>query len=172
LRGKQVVDLKGTPRVDVPTGEGPLGIALMQTVMKSYPWYQAIVKGLTSTIDLTGAILIAFFGLLKSLFMGHGVSADVSGPVGIAVLTKDVTNLGLVYILQFAALLSINLGIINALPIPALDGGRILFVIIEKIRRQRVSQETEQIFHTVFFVLLILLMVVVTFRDVGKLIMK
>lgn len=172
LRGKQVLDLKGTPRVNTPEGQGPLGIALMQTVTKSYPWYQAIWNGLIYTVNMIGAILVAFWGLLRGLFMGHGVSADISGPVGIAVLTKDVTNLGFVYILQFAAIISINLGIINALPIPALDGGRILFILIEKIRRRPVSQQTEQVFHTVFFVLLILLMVVVTFRDVGKLIMK
>jgi regulator of sigma E protease len=90
--------------------------------------------------------------------------------VGIAVMTKQVTQLGLVYILQFAAILSINLGIINALPIPALDGGRILFVLIERIKGSPVSQKTEQVFHTVGFLLLIGLMVIVTFKDVWRLI--
>jgi len=170
IRGKETLELKGTPRVNAPEGEGALGVALAQTVIKRYPVHLAIWNGLVSTISLIGVILAAFGGLLKALFMGQGVSADISGPVGIAVLTRDVASLGLVYILQFAALLSINLGIINALPIPALDGGRILFILIEKIRRRPVSQRVEQYFHTFFFVLLILLMVLVTFRDVGKLI--
>jgi len=83
-------------------------------------------------------------------------------------LTKQVTALGLAYILQFAAILSINLGIINAFPFPALDGGRILFVLIEKIKGSPVSNKTEQFFHSVGFVLLISLMVYITFRDVLK----
>ena len=90
---------------------------------------------------------------------------EVTGPVGIAILTKQVTGLGLVYILQFAALLSINLGIINGLPFPALDGGRILFILIEKIKGSPVSQKIERAFHTIGFVLLITLMIVVTFKD-------
>lgn len=95
--------------------------------------------------------------------------ADVSGPVGIAILTKEVANLGLVYIIQFAAILSINLGIINILPIPALDGGRILFVLIEKIKGTPVSQKVEQAFHTFFFALLMLLMLAVTYKDIVRL---
>jgi regulator of sigma E protease len=100
--------------------------------------------------------------------MGQKAGVDVAGLVGIAVLTKQVTALGLAYILQFAAVLSINLGIINAFPFPALDGGRILFIIIEKIKGSPVSQKTEQFFHSLGFILLILLMVYITFRDVLK----
>jgi regulator of sigma E protease len=170
IRGKQNITLHGTPRVDVPTGEGPLGISLAETQIVQYPWYQAFWKGLVLTGNLIIAILVAFYGLLRSLFMGQSVGADVTGPVGIALLTRDVTNMGLIYVIQFAALLSINLGIINILPIPALDGGRILFILIEKIKGKPVTQKVEQMFHTVFFALLILLMVLVTFHDVAKLI--
>lgn len=102
--------------------------------------------------------------------MGQSIGAEVTGPVGIAVLTKDVTQLGFIYVLQFAALLSINLGIINALPIPALDGGRIFFILIEKIKGSPVTQKVEQAFHTAFFMLLIMLMLAVTFHDVMKLV--
>ncbi len=92
----------------------------------------------------------------------------MAGPFGIAVMTKQFTALGLAYVLQFAALLSINLGIINAFPFPALDGGRILFIIIEKIKGSPISQKTEQFFHSAGFALLILLMLYITFRDVLK----
>ncbi len=169
-RGGQSIEVNVTPRENAPTGQGPLGIALAQTVIKSYPIYQAIWNGLVATFNITLAILIALYDILKKLFMFQGVGAEISGPVGIAVLTKQVTTLGLVYVLQFAALLSINLGIINALPIPALDGGRILFILIEKIKGSPVSRKTEQAFHTVGFMLLILLMILVTLRDVLKLI--
>ena len=93
---------------------------------------------------------------------------DVAGPVGIAVMTRDVTNMGFVYVLILAALLSINLGIINGLPIPALDGGRVFFLILEKIKGRPVNQKVENVFHTVFFALLIFLMIVVTFHDITK----
>ncbi|HLN18714.1 MAG TPA: site-2 protease family protein, partial [Patescibacteria group bacterium] len=169
FRGKEIIDAKGTPRVDFPAGQGPLGIAMAQTEIISYPWYEAIWKGLVSVFNLTITILVAFYGLLKSLIMGQSVGGEVTGPVGIAILTRDVTKLGFVYILQFAALLSINLGIINILPIPALDGGRIFFILIEKIKGSPVTRKVEQGFHTAFFVLLIMLMIAVTFHDVLKL---
>lgn len=167
-RGNQILNLKGIPRVDAPAGQGALGVGLAETVVVRYSFFQAIWKGLTTMLNLILAMLLALYGILKHLIMGQGVGADVAGPVGIAVLTKQVTTLGLIYVLQFAALLSINLGIINILPIPALDGGRILFILIEKIKGSPVSQKTEQLFHTVGFILLIMLMILVTFRDVMK----
>lgn len=167
-RGDQVLELKGMPRTDAPTGEGPLGISLAETIIGKYPWYQAMEKGLLTVFDLIVAMLSVLLGILKSLLVGKRIAVEVAGPVGIAVLTKQVATLGLVYILQFAALLSINLGIINAFPIPALDGGRVLFILIEKIKGSPVSQKTEQFFHTIGFILLILLMMYITLRDVLK----
>jgi regulator of sigma E protease len=90
---------------------------------------------------------------------------DVTGPVGIVYLTKQMSDLGIAYLLQFAALLSINLAIINILPIPALDGGRILFVLIEKLKGSPVSRRTEGLIHQIGFILLLLLMVIITVRD-------
>ncbi|MFA5962355.1 MAG: RIP metalloprotease RseP [Parcubacteria group bacterium] len=169
FRGKEKLALKGTPRVDAPEGQGALGIALSETTLVKYVWPEAIWKGLVAVWDMTAMIFAGLFGLIKMLFAGHGGSADVAGPVGIAILTREVANLGLVYIIQFAAILSINLGIINILPIPALDGGRILFVLIEKIKGSPVSQKVEQTFHTIFFALLMLLMLAVTYKDIAKL---
>ena len=168
-RGNETLNLKGIPRITYPESQGALGIVLVETSIVRYPWYQAIWKGLTSTLDLIAAILVAFFGILKNLLLGHKVMVDVAGPVGIAVLTKQVTQLGFVYILQFAALLSVNLGIINILPIPALDGGRILFILIEKIKGSPISQKVEQMVHSISFALLIAFMIFITFRDIVKL---
>jgi regulator of sigma E protease len=169
-RGNQILNLTGVPRADVPEGQGALGIGMAETVIVRYGFFEAIWKGLVDMLNLIWAMLVALYGILRNLLMGHSVGADVAGPVGIAALTKQVTSLGLVYVLQFAAILSINLGIINILPIPALDGGRILFILIEKIKGSPVTQKTEQLFHTIGFILLILLMVLITFRDVTKLI--
>ena len=169
LRGKDRVSLRGTPRVNTPEGQGSLGIALSETILVKYSWPEAIWKGLLAVWDMTVMIFVGLFGLIKMLFSGQGGSADVAGPVGIAILTREVANLGLVYIIQFAAILSINLRIANIMPIPTLDGGRILFVLIEKIKGSPVSLKVEQTFHTVFFALLMLLMLLVTYKDIVKL---
>ena len=168
-RGNDVLNLKGIPRFDYPADQGSLGIALVKTAIVSYPWYQAIWKGLTTTFDLIITIIVTLFNILRNLIIGEKASIDVTGPIGIATLTKQVTALGFVYILQFVALLSINLGIINGLPIPALDGGRILFILIEKIKGTPVSQKVEQLSHSIGIALLIALMIFVTFRDIVKL---
>ena len=167
-RGNENLEVNLVPRKNAPEGEGPLGVALAQTEIVRYSFFSAIWEGFLTTLNLIAAIFVALVGIIKSLFMGQGVGADVAGPVGIAVLTKQVSAMGLVYILQFAALISINLGIINILPIPALDGGRILFVLIEKIKGSPVSQKVEQAFHSIFFALLIILLILITFRDIGK----
>lgn len=168
-RGNETLDFTGTPRTDFPASEGALGISLVKTAIVSYPWYESIWRGVQTVVDLAGMIIVAFGNLLWKLITGHSVGMDVSGPVGIAVLTGQVAKLGFIYILQFTALLSVNLAIINILPIPALDGGRILFILIEKLKGSPVSQKFEARAHNIGFALLITLMVVVTFRDVARL---
>ncbi|MFA5777547.1 MAG: RIP metalloprotease RseP [Parcubacteria group bacterium] len=167
-RGKESLTLKGEPRVDYPEDQGALGISLVRTAVVSYPWYEAIYKGLTTVFNLIWLIAATLFSIIKDLIVGQKVSVDVSGPIGIAYLTKQVTDLGFTYILQFIALLSINLGIINGLPFPALDGGRILFILIEKIKGKPVSQKVEQFAHTFGFIALIVLMILVTFKDLMR----
>ena len=167
-RGGEQFEQKITPVIREETGRGGIGIGIVETGIVKYPFFTSIWKGAVTTVDLTGAILGAFYGLLKNIFSGQGVGADVAGPVGIAVLTGQVARMGFVYILQFAAMLSINLAIINALPFPALDGGRVLFIIIEKIKGSPVKREIEGMFHYVGFALLMLLVLVVTFKDVAR----
>ncbi|MDP2838335.1 MAG: RIP metalloprotease RseP [Candidatus Moranbacteria bacterium] len=165
--GKQLT-LSGMPRTEYPASEGSLGISFSETAVVSYSWYEAIYRGATMTYDVTVAILDAFGTMIGSLFGGEKTALDVTGPVGIVYLTKQMADLGLPYLLQFAALLSINLAIINILPIPALDGGRILFILIERLKGSPVSQRVEGMIHQVGFMLLILLMVVVTVRDFSQ----
>lgn len=163
--GNEII-LTGTPRVEYPAGEGSLGISFGETAIVSYPFYEAIYRGVIATYNITLAILQALGGVIASLFgAGTGAPVDISGPVGIVYLTKQVSDLGLAYLLQFAALLSINLAIINILPFPALDGGRILFVLIEKIKGSPVSRKTEGMIHQIGFMLLLLLMAFITIRD-------
>lgn len=145
------------------------GIAYSHTATVQLSPLVALQQGVITTWNVTGAILSAFGALIAGLFGGPAVNGvDLTGPVGIVYITKQMSELGLVYILQFAALLSVNLAIINVLPIPALDGGRILFVLIEKIKGSPVRRSTEGMIHQIGFLLLISLMVFITTRDVLK----
>lgn len=163
--GKEMV-LSGMPRTEYPASEGSLGISFSETATVSYPWYESIYQGAVATYNITLAILGAFGSMLAGLFgAGTGAPVDVTGPVGIVYLTKQMSDLGLAYLFQFAALLSINLAIINVLPIPALDGGRILFILIEKLKGSPIRRKTEGMIHQIGFMLLLLLMVVITVRD-------
>ncbi len=168
-RGKEQVVVSGVPRTDIEDGQGALGISMMETVIVRYPWYEAIWESLMRVIGLTIMILSAFWALISGIFTGQGVSAEVAGPVGIAMMTQQMRDLGFVYLLQFAAILSVNLAIINILPIPALDGGRIIFLMIEAIKGKPVNQKVENMTHTVFFIALIALMIFITVKDVLKL---
>ncbi len=168
-RGKETVVVSGIPRTDIEEGQGALGISMMETALVRYSPLEAIWEGLMRVIGLIIMILVAFWTMITGLLSGNGAGAEVAGPVGIAMMTQQMRDLGFVYLLQFAAILSVNLGIINILPIPALDGGRIVFLIIEAIKGKPVNQKVENTMHTIFFVALIGLMVIITARDVLKL---
>ncbi|MFH0819207.1 MAG: RIP metalloprotease RseP [Patescibacteria group bacterium] len=150
------------------TNEPGIGVALVETGMVSYPWYQAIYQGFAYTVKLTGLIFQALYQLLVSLVSDVKSETAFSGPIGIAVMTSEMAKMGFIYLLQFTALLSINLAIFNLLPIPALDGGRLFFLIIEKIKGSPVNQKIEMIIHNLGFYLLLLLIVIVTFKDVAQ----
>lgn len=165
-RGSEELDLKGIPRVNAPEGQGSLGIELTQIGIVKYPWYKAPWLGLVKLKDVFVAIFTVLFEAFRSLFVGKAPSGlEIAGPVKIFNLTGDFARLGYVYLIQFAALLSVNLGIMNALPIPALDGGRILFILIEKIKGRPIKETTEQLFHGIGFFVLIMLMVFILTRE-------
>lgn len=167
-RGSENFDVTITPRENPPTGQGALGVALGEIARVAYPWYEAPWHGLVSTVNLIWFTLAAFGGLIAAAFQGANVGAALSGPVGIAVLTRDVAQLGFIYLLQFTAVLSVNLAIINIIPFPALDGGRILFLAVEKIRGKKMNEKAEVFANTIGFLLLLVLMLGVTIHDFGK----
>lgn len=169
LRGDHELTMKMTPREEHPEDEGALGIGLVRTTLKQYPWTIAPWYGLRDTFMMTIQIIFGFFALMKGLIAGQtGIADNIAGPVGIVILTKQFTEMGISYLIQFTALLSINLAIINILPLPALDGGRILFIIIEKIKRSPIDKKKEGLIHTIGFISLLVLMGIVTLFDVLK----
>jgi len=166
-RGEELLVKSIQPMIYEDTGKGGLGIAIAEVGIVQYPWYKAIYYGFITAGFYLKEIIFAFGLFFKGLFTGVGVGAAVTGPVGIAVMTGQVARLGLVYLIQFTAILSLNLAIINALPLPALDGGKILFLFIAKLRGKPVSQKVENTIHIIGFNLLLLLALVITIKDVS-----
>lgn len=157
-----------TPVILEQTGGAGIGVAIANIASVRYPFWLAVPKGVELTFELTGAIVSAIGGLIRDAILGKPVGADLAGPVGIAVLTGAAARQGFIYLLQFIAVLSINLAILNIIPFPALDGGRILFVLIEKLRGRPVARRVEGWIHGIGFALLMLLVLSVTVRDLGR----
>lgn len=149
---------------------GPaIGIGMDSVGKLKLPIHLALWEGakLTANItELTFFGLMAFFG---NLFSGNADFSSVAGPVGIIKIIGDASQSGLVYLLYLTALISVNLAIINLIPFPALDGGRLLFLFIEKIKGSQIKPKIANTINAIGFALLILLMVVITYSDIIKL---
>lgn len=156
------------PRVDPPENEGALGVVLQEVGLERVVWWKTPAAGVTRTWRMLTTIITQFGIILKRLVLEGTTGGVLTGPVGIAIYTNEATSLGLSYVLDFAALISLNLAIINILPFPALDGGRIMFVMLEVIFRRRVPAQIERATHMTGFALLIALLIFITFKDIGR----
>jgi regulator of sigma E protease len=167
LRGEEELTITMST-VDVKEGEEypRFGFSPADVGIIKYPWHIAIYKGFLAALFGVVNIFIAFYLLIKNLILGNGLAFEVAGPVGIAAMVGDSARLGISYLINVAAMISLSLAVINILPIPALDGGRIVFILIEKIFGRPVPLKYEQAAHTIGFLLLMALVVVVTFRDI------
>ena len=152
---KEVTDEEGTRYA--------LGIVLEPKIEKGFG------KSISYAFKQEGAIFKQMFVVLKSLFTGKVKVNQLAGPVGIYSVVGDMKSSGVQALLMLTALLSVNVGVINLLPFPAFDGGRILFLIIEKIKGSPVDPKFENTIHTIGFILLILLMIYITWNDILKL---
>lgn len=170
-KNSQLETLQITPRKNYPAGQGPMGVAISQnTVLKKYPWYQAPVVGTLESLKRSW-IIIAGLGLtLFQLFTKAQVPAGVAGPVGIAELTGQFVQIGPIAVLDLVSFLSINLAILNILPIPALDGGRLFFILIEAVTGRKVNPKYEGYAHAVGMAVLLALIALITFHDVLRII--
>lgn len=149
----------------------PLGVSAVSNATVQVPWYKAPYVALRETYEITKYTVLFVKDLFVKIFTDQKVSDQVGGPVQIYLATGTAVKIGFMAVLQLIAILSINLAIINILPLPALDGGRILFIIIESFARKRIIKEkVESIIHTIGFALLFLVLVLVTYNDIAKLI--
>jgi regulator of sigma E protease len=163
-RNEEMQSLSGTLNSEVP----PLGVQLADDSVVTLPFWWAPIYAIWETIKAAGAIFVGVMGFFKTLFSQFRVPAEAAGPVGIFYITRSVLDLGFGALLNFVAILSINLGVVNILPVPALDGGRLLFIILEKLNKGKkvVSARIENTAHAIGFILLILLILTITYHDV------
>ncbi len=158
------------PRWKPPEGHGAIGLlnrtSEATVTSQHYPFWKAIPMGVSACIET----FVLFKNGIVSMIIG-AIPADVAGPVGIAQLTGEVAKAGISPLLEFAAFLSINLAIINIFPLPALDGGRIAFVLLEGVRRgKRISPKREGLIHFIGFAMLMAAIVVITYQDIIRII--
>ena len=146
-----------------------LGVQLILVETIVYPFGQAVVEGTLRTYDTTVAIIFGLSDLLYQAVRGEADFSQVAGPVGIVNYVGDAAQVGLSALLVFTAIISLNLAVINLLPIPALDGGRLVFVAIEAVTRRPINPAWAGRLNLVGFALLMLLMLVVTYNDIVKL---
>jgi regulator of sigma E protease len=174
IRNGERVTLPNVAFAAEPNEKGGMSYILDFRVWEAKKSFTSIIE--YSARDAVGFGRIIWLSIMDILNGTYGIN-DLSGPVGIGEVVVNVTsnarNIGemLLTIVQISAFITINLGIVNLLPIPALDGGRIIFLTVEGIRRKPLKPEVEGMIHFVFFALLILLIIIVTFNDIRKLIL-
>lgn len=166
----QAITMYLKPRWNPPEGEGNVGVVIStispSLVTRSEPIWQAIPHAARKVLDT----LKLFRNEMLGLIIGNQ-KAQFAGPVGIAQVSGEVAKAGLGPLFELTALLSLNLAIINILPIPALDGGRLIFVLLEWIRRgKRIKPEREGFVHLVGFVVLVSIIIVITYFDVLRIV--
>ena len=147
-----------------------LGVGVGNVTSAPVPLWYAPILGAEITYNVTGAVFVGLINFFAGLFTFSADLSQVAGPVGIAGAVVDASATGFAALLSLTAIISINLALINLIPVPALDGGRLLFVGIEAITRRPIPAAVAGTMNAVGFGLLILLMVVVTISDVFKLV--
>lgn len=167
-RQNSVIEIVAKATSGLIAEKAALGIALGQVGILKLPFFEAIIEAAKITMYMVGAVAIGLFELLRSAIVGKTDLSQVTGPVGIVSLVGDASGFGLAYLLGFVAMISVNLAVINILPFPALDGGRLLFVAIESVVRRRIKPIVANALNTIGFVLLITLMIVITYNDILK----
>lgn len=170
VREGQDLQLTATPRVEVPPGEGPLGVAVSDLELRKYSLSEAPIKALSINITRARDMLVSLGTTVWRLITLRPPQADVAGPIGIAQVTGQAVKFGMQAVLEFASILSLNLAVLNILPIPALDGGRLAFVFLEKALGRKIRPAFEKSTHQIGMIILLGLILLVSINDILRLV--
>jgi len=167
-RGQETIEVISRTKTD--EGRQVIGILADELVDEvQYVWWKVPYFALVELWEITRAVAVAIVGFVVSLVQTASVPDSVAGPVGIAQITSQAIQLGFLSLLQFVIFLSINLGLINIFPFPALDGGRLVFLVVEIMRKgKRVKPEIETAIHNFGFLLLLILIFTITYKDIVR----
>lgn len=167
--GEETKNITLTPAQGILDDRPAIGITMDEIGTIELPPHRALWSGLERTVDLTVLTTQGIYGLIRDAVVGDASFDSVSGPIGIYNLVGEASQLGFVYLLGFTAIISISLGVINLAPFPALDGGRLVFLIIEAIKGSPIKPIVANTINYVGFVVLIALMILISYGDLLKL---
>jgi len=171
-RANNAAETSVTPHANPSDGKGVIGIMLMRSAQKKYVWYEAVGNGFRATWNMTIGVFEGWGEIIGRLVKKEGMpqGAQVVGPIGIMDMMVKQAQMGAGYYLQFLAMLSVYLAVFNALPIPALDGGRLVFLLVEALRRKPAPLNVEQNLNGAFFLILIGLALIITAQDIWRIV--
>ncbi|MFA5651880.1 MAG: site-2 protease family protein [Candidatus Paceibacterota bacterium] len=169
-RGNATGTVSIVARDGIVEGKKAIGISMGLVGTVKFGFFQSFVEGAKLTAIETINITKGIYSFIGGAFSGKsGLLSQVTGPVGIASMVGQAKNMGISYLLGFIAMISINLAMLNLVPFPALDGGRVLFVLIEVIIRRKIKPVIANLLNLIGFALLISLMLFITYKDILKL---
>lgn len=155
-----------TPRKNPPEGEGAMGVVVSNLVEKKYSMLEAPVQGLHHVFEIIKLTAGGIGSSIAKLLTLRGGEAEIAGPLGIGKLVGEARRFGLTALIELTAILSINLALINVLPFPALDGGRLAFVVVEGVTGKKMKPQWETYLHQIGMIILLALLLIVTINDI------
>jgi regulator of sigma E protease len=170
-RGEQEKTIQVTPRKNFSETQGPMGVAISQEIkVVKHPFPQSIYYGTKQALSDSALVVVGFKNVLIDIFTKFTVPEGVAGPIGMAQLTGEFVRVGSSAVLGLIYMLTLSLAVLNILPIPALDGGRFFFILIEAVTRRKINPKFEAYAHAAGIALLLIFLAVVSYKDVLRLI--
>lgn len=169
-RNSREFPVKMVPRIEVPEGEGNLGVYIVETGLPKAGLFKSLGQGFLASINILISVFLALIDLFIGIFTDISVLERFVGPVGIVSVAVQTTRLGLIYFVQLLAFISLNLTVLNIFPIPGLDGSKLLFLGLEKLRGKPVNQRTEAVINSVGFAFLLFFALAIAIKDILMLI--
>lgn len=145
-----------------------LGVVISNLSIKKLSFFKAGLRALQEIITVLATLIFGIFILVKNILIQKPVLHEIAGPIGIAQMTNQAASMGIIFLFQLIAFLSVNLGFVNFLPLPALDGGRIAFVLLEVLTKKKINPRIERTIHGIGMAALLILLVLISVQDVMR----